>query len=246
MYDFEGDYETVYTGEKDVRLTGLIEKYKGSENLPQWTGKCANVKNSSDGAKFQGYIEPNDTLRFFRKSLCRSAAMVRTGEKTIKGLYTYRYKFKDDELDNGHFNPENKCFCRQGHCMTYGLIDVTDCYYGNLFILKIFIPKHKLKISVKKKKNFLGFPIVLSYPHFYTSDPKLLEAVEGLDPRQDLHESYFYIQPKSGLPVDLAFRFQINMALQDISTINHVDGFSNLVLPLLWFEIVSIFFFFFL
>ncbi|XP_014213867.1 protein peste-like, partial [Copidosoma floridanum] len=211
MYDFDGDFETVYTGEKDVRLTGLIEKYKGSENLPQWTGRCANVRESSDGAKFQGFIEPNDTLRFFRKSLCRSADMVRTGEKTIRGLNTYRYKFKDNELDNGHFRPENKCFCRQGYCLPYGLIDVTDCYYG--------------------------FPIALSYPHFYQSDPKLLTAVEGLKPIKDLHESYFFIQPKSGLPVDLAFRFQINIALQDISTIEHVEGFSNLVLPLLWFEI---------
>lgn len=84
-----------------------------------------------------------------------------------------------------------------------------------------------------------GFPIALSYPHFYQSDPSLLAAVEGLNPRQEEHESYFYIQPRSGLPVDIAFRFQINMALQDVSKIDHVDGFSNLVVPLLWFEIVS-------
>lgn len=76
MYDFEGDFETVYTGETDVRLTGLIDKYNGDSNLPQWTGKCANVAGASDGTKFQSYIEPNDTLLFFRKSLCRSARMV--------------------------------------------------------------------------------------------------------------------------------------------------------------------------
>lgn len=76
MYDFTGDYETVYTGETDLRLTGSIEKYNGAEDLPQWSGKCANVKGSSDGAKFPSFIEPNDTLKFFRKSLCRSEAMV--------------------------------------------------------------------------------------------------------------------------------------------------------------------------
>lgn len=76
MYDFDGDYETVYTGETDGRLTGLIEKYNGAANLPQWSGACAKVTGSSDGAKFQSYIKPNDTLRFFRKSLCRSKAMV--------------------------------------------------------------------------------------------------------------------------------------------------------------------------
>ncbi|XP_012270978.1 scavenger receptor class B member 1 isoform X2 [Orussus abietinus] len=211
MYDFEGDYETVYTGENDVKLTGLIEKYNGDVNLPQWTGKCANVKGASDGAKFSSYIEPNDTLLFFRKSLCRSAKMYRTGEKTVKGLHTYQYKFVENELDNGAFNPENKCFCRQGRCLPAGLIDVTDCYYG--------------------------FPIALSYPHFYKSDPSLLAAVEGLEPRPNEHESYFFIQPKSGLPVDLAFRFQINMAFQNIDRIARVEQFSNMVLPLLWFDI---------
>lgn len=76
MYDFTGDFETVYTGEVDVKKTGLIEKYNGDENLPQWEGKCANVNGASDGTKFPSYIEPNDTLLFFRKSLCRSAEMV--------------------------------------------------------------------------------------------------------------------------------------------------------------------------
>ncbi|XP_076642732.1 scavenger receptor class B member 1 isoform X1 [Halictus rubicundus] len=211
MYDFDGDYETVYTGETDVRLSGLIEKYNGDVNLPQWTGKCANVNGSSDGVKFPGYIQPNDTVLFFRKSLCRSAHMVCTGEKTISGLHTYKFNFVENELDNGLHNPENKCFCRQGRCLQAGLIDVTDCYYG--------------------------FPIALSYPHFYKTDPAVLEAVEGLNPRADLHESYAYVQPKSGLPVNLAFRFQINMALQDIGHMARVDKFENFVLPLLWFEI---------
>ena len=76
MYDFDGDYETVYTGTTDIRKSGLIEKYKGSENLPQWKGKCAVVKDSSDGSKFPSFIQPNETLVFFRKSLCRSARMV--------------------------------------------------------------------------------------------------------------------------------------------------------------------------
>lgn len=76
MYDFDGDFETIYTGESNARLTGLIDKYNGDVNLPQWTGKCANVNGASDGVKFPSYIQPNDTLLFFRKSLCRSERMV--------------------------------------------------------------------------------------------------------------------------------------------------------------------------
>jgi len=85
-----------------------------------------------------------------------------------------------------------------------------------------------------------GFPIALSYPHFYKSDPSLLEAIEGLEPKKELHESYFFINPKSGIPLDLASRFQINMALQNIKHMARVEKFADMTLPLLWFEIVSI------
>lgn len=84
-----------------------------------------------------------------------------------------------------------------------------------------------------------GFPIALSYPHFYMANPEISEKVEGLTPDPAKHESYFFIQPRSGSPVDLAFRFQINMALQDISRIARVEQFADIILPLLWFEIVS-------
>lgn len=60
---------------------------------------------------------------------------MRTGDAVVKGLYSYRYKFMDDELDNGVNNTENKCFCRHGRCLPPGMIDVTDCYYGMLINL---------------------------------------------------------------------------------------------------------------
>ncbi|GBP57040.1 Scavenger receptor class B member 1 [Eumeta japonica] len=76
MYDFEGDYETVYTGEDDLSLSGLIDTYRGSQDLPQWKGRhCSNVQYASDGTKFKGGVTRNDSLLFFRKSLCRAAPL---------------------------------------------------------------------------------------------------------------------------------------------------------------------------
>lgn len=40
-----------------------------------------------------------------------------------------------------------------------------------------------------------GAPVYISNPHFYQSDPQLLEAVEGLNPQRDAHETFFKIQP---------------------------------------------------
>lgn len=42
-----------------------------------------------------------------------------------------------------------------------------------------------------------GAPVYLSFPHFYKADPNLLDAVEGLNPRREIHETYFKIQPVS-------------------------------------------------
>ncbi|XP_063220309.1 scavenger receptor class B member 1-like isoform X2 [Bacillus rossius redtenbacheri] len=212
MYDFTDDVATVFTGETDIRLSGITEKYNRDVALPQWEGKCALINGTSDSTKFPSLIDANDTLIFFRKSVCRPMPLVRDGELTNKnGLMTYRYKFAPNSLDNGVHNPENKCFCRKGRCLKEGLIDVTECYYG--------------------------FPIAVSYPHFYQGDPSLISEVKGSSPDPEKHETYFYIEPRSGIPVDLAVRFQINMALDDVSPIARVGRFKNMVLPMLWTEI---------
>lgn len=76
MYDFEGDISTVYTGEVDIGKTGLLATYNRSPKLPQWDAPCGLVKDASDGTKFSSFIKPNDTLLFFRKSLCRAVPLV--------------------------------------------------------------------------------------------------------------------------------------------------------------------------
>lgn len=89
MYDFDGDYETVYTGEDDVRKAGLIDTYRGSTQLPQWKDRCGNINKASDGTKFPSYIKPDDQLLFFRKSMCRAQNLVSIHSKTIDLLLEY-------------------------------------------------------------------------------------------------------------------------------------------------------------
>ncbi|KAF9413429.1 hypothetical protein HW555_008321 [Spodoptera exigua] len=212
MYDFEGDFETVFTGADDVRNSGLIDTYRGSTDLPQWEGKhCSNVQYASDGTKFRGGVMKNESILFYRKSLCRAAPLVPIDEGVKSGLKGYKYTFPENMLDNGKYIKENECFCRHGSCLPVGLIDVTDCYYG--------------------------FPIALSYPHFWKGDEILSSKVEGLTPNPELHETAFWIEPESGLPLDVSSKFQINMALGDISSIKNAERFSNMYLPLLWFDI---------
>lgn len=83
MYEFEGDFATIYTGENDIRRAGLLDTYRGSTKIPQWDAPCGLVQNASDGTKFPGEIKPNDTLLFFRKSMCRAKSLVSTASGPI-------------------------------------------------------------------------------------------------------------------------------------------------------------------
>lgn len=77
MYDFKGDFATYYTGEKDIRTSGLYDTFHGSPNLPQWKHEhCSKIQGASDGTKFTSYMNENETLLFFRKSMCRPQRLV--------------------------------------------------------------------------------------------------------------------------------------------------------------------------
>ncbi|XP_057659106.1 scavenger receptor class B member 1-like isoform X1 [Diorhabda carinulata] len=213
MYDFDGDYETVYDGQKfGLNNIGLIEKYRGDTKIPQWDSPCGDISGASDGTKFQGYIEPNDTLLFFRKSMCRAKKLIKVNETITSGLKAYIYNFDPEADDNGWDRENNKCFCKDPtNCKPRGLLDVRGCYYG--------------------------FPIALSNPHFLDGDKILSANVIGMNPDPKKHRTFFVIQPDSGLPLQLAVRFQINMHLRNIKTIANCERFDNIVLPLLWAEI---------
>uniref|UniRef100_A0A1I8N7B3 CD36 family protein n=1 Tax=Musca domestica TaxID=7370 RepID=A0A1I8N7B3_MUSDO len=214
MMDFNNDFETFHTGVPDPRFSGLYATYRGSPNLRQWDGEhCSNIENASDGVKFPSFIKPNDTIKFFRKSMCRPVTLHRADDELInKGsLSGYRYIFEDNLLDNGRVNENNKCFCRKGYCQPVGLVDVTDCYYG--------------------------FPISLSFPHFMDGDPRLQTDITGLEPDKEKHSSEFIIEPESGLPLSLSVKVQINMHFRDMSAYGRVKRFSHLTVPMLWFEI---------
>ncbi|XP_022903927.2 scavenger receptor class B member 1-like isoform X1 [Onthophagus taurus] len=210
MYHFDGDYETVYTGKNDVTKAGLIDTYCGSTHIPQWEGYCGDIQYSSDGTKFESHLDSNRTLKFFRKSLCRAKPIEKVNETVSSGLRGFVYKFPKNANDNGFYDEKNKCFCREEPCLPRGLLDVRECYYG--------------------------FPIALSYPHFLDGDESLFKDVEGMVPDRTKHESYFVINPESGLPLDLAVRYQINMAIGDTSGVSNSDKFANKIIPMLWTE----------
>ena len=81
-----------------------------------------------------------------------------------------------------------------------------------------------------------GSPTLLSWPHFYNGDSAYRDAVKGLNPRQEDHEFYLEVIPRTGLPLRANARMQINMQLVNVSEIKPAAGLRPMVFPVLWFQ----------
>lgn len=80
----------------------------------------------------------------------------------------------------------------------------SDCYsiYGTNLLLAYDFFSLLRRILIEFTLLILSFcladaPVYLSFPHFYRAEKELLDSVEGLNPEEEKHGSYFKIQPVS-------------------------------------------------
>lgn len=112
-------------------------------------------------------------------------------------------------LDNGSVYPENSCFC-PGECQRSGVMNVSACRYGS--------------------------PGFLSLPHFHRADPWYLEQVSGLEPSASDHDFYLVLEPRTGIPLEVAARFQINIMTSPVQDIAFATDLPTRFFPMLWLE----------
>lgn len=102
-------------------------------------------------------------------------------------------------------------------CFSWGFIAAVIervTLLSNLTFLPSALVCHLLQISVKSPGRHIrhvlylcfcfapplppthqGAPVVVSFPHFYQADPKYINAVDGLNPNKEEHETYLDLQP---------------------------------------------------
>ncbi|XP_052121201.1 scavenger receptor class B member 1 isoform X3 [Frankliniella occidentalis] len=204
---------TIFTGATDITRYGLIDRFDGKSALPHWKTDECNRINGSDGSIFPPHITKNTTLYVYDKDMCRLLPLRFLREVvTNGGVNGYRFTPPENVFAEVSQNPENDCFCPNGPpCSPHGLMNVSFCQYDS--------------------------PVMLSFPHFYLADPKLREAVIGVDaPDPEKHRLYIDVHPKMGTALGARARVQINLAVSQVVDIKQVATFPDIVFPIMWFE----------
>ena len=81
-------------------------------------------------------------------------------------------------------------------------------------------------------------PAFVSRPHFHLADPFYREQFQyGVQPVEGVHDSSFWVEPKSSIPLQVEMRLQLTVLLRKVEGIEYL--FKNLpevMFPVFWFD----------
>ncbi|OQR66557.1 lysosome membrane protein 2-like [Tropilaelaps mercedesae] len=201
---------TVGTGAGDYPFATIL-KWNNLTSLNFWGSEYCNKINGTDGAQFSPFIETNQKLFVFATDLCRSIYFEFEKPTQVKGVDTKRFTVPDAVFASATQRAENRCFCEgSGRCHEGGVIPLSSCRRGA--------------------------PIMLSAPHFYQGDAKLVQDVEGLRPEKKNHETFLDVQTMTGLVLRAAKRLQINIDLKQSDLLYPLANLTSRVMPIAWVE----------
>ncbi|XP_052815897.1 lysosome membrane protein 2-like [Mya arenaria] len=205
---------TVYTGESDISKLGVIDKYNGSSHLDFWTTTQANMINGSDGTLGPPYLPKDTTTYSFSSDVCRSVPGVYSKDvKSPQGIKLWRFSGPMSAFQNATENPANLGYCTpQTNCLGGGLVNVSAC----------------------QSVDFFHLPVAVSLPHFLFTDKRYLEAVTGLSPNEEEHNTILDLEPYTGLVLRAEKRVQINVYLTPIANVTETLDIKPVFLPIFW------------
>uniref|UniRef100_A0A182J2E2 Scavenger receptor class B n=1 Tax=Anopheles atroparvus TaxID=41427 RepID=A0A182J2E2_ANOAO len=203
------EYATMHTGHTGMEKFGYFDKLNGLDHLPHWDGEPCRSIEASEGSFFPPRdITRKDTVYIYDKDLCRTLPLVYREPVEKDGIAADLYTLAEDAY--GPPNENNTCFDHSEYKKYYGLQNISPCQYGA--------------------------PVYISNPHFFQSDPQLLDAVEGLEPNEEQHKTYFKIQPKLGVPLEGQVRVQLNLLVEKAPNVMATKDFRDFVFPIMWLE----------
>ncbi|CAL8386785.1 unnamed protein product [Boreogadus saida] len=212
MYKKNGSLggEFVYhTGKQNSMDYGRVHTWSGQSQLTFWNSNQSNSINGTDGSAFHPLLSRDERLYVFTADLCRSIFMEFEKDVTVKGIPAYRFTPPRAVLASKEENPANEGFCvKPKECLGSGVLNVSPCRKGA--------------------------PVVASFPHFYLGDPKYANAVTGLDPVKELHQTFLDLNPTTGIPIRASKKAQINIHIGKVDYFPATRKLNDTIFPVMF------------
>ncbi|EZA60923.1 hypothetical protein DMN91_008241 [Ooceraea biroi] len=207
----ENDRITIHTGE-DIDKLGWIERVNGMKRRNIWDDEQCDKIGGTDGSTFPTRLIKNSSyvLDVYSKELCRNLPFSFSEPVTVYGMPSLRYKLSPKMFS------EDQCFCSKDGsrkvCPPRGLFNMSACNDNA--------------------------PLLSSFPHFYGGEKSLLEGVDGLNPRQEDHESFIDVHEAFGKPINAWSKFQLNIEVRKAVGVPFLGNLKDrTILPLIWIDI---------
>jgi len=183
---------------------------RGSAMVPAYPNPASNRIWGSDGLQFPPFPPENSSLPLWFTEIWREMPVqnINGTMVTKKGITLRRFVIPPSVLAN---STENKANYFQGGF--YGLFNASACAARNV-------------------------PIFPSKPHFLDADPRLRDKVVGVNPNRELHDTFFDVEPNTGVAMSVRKRVQINVNLKPIQ-VGLQTWFKNVkdvYLPISWVD----------
>ncbi|XP_062873687.1 lysosome membrane protein 2a isoform X2 [Trichomycterus rosablanca] len=212
MYKKNGTHEgefVFHTGEQNFMDYGKIDTWNGIRKMDWWSSEQSNMINGTDGSVFHTFLNRDELLYIFAADLCRSIHLSYVNDEEVKGIPAYRFAPPSDVLAAPDENPANAGFC----------VPAGDC-----------LGKGVLKVSVCRQ----GAPIVVSFPHFYQAQRQYIDAIDGMNPNKEEHETYLDINPTSGVPIRACKRAQLNIIMKRVPGFPITKFLNETIFPIMF------------
>lgn len=198
----------------DISKLGRIGTMNHLTEFSYYDDECKSFKAASPEI-FP--IQPSTTepIYLFAAEMCRAIPYEYERDVNfINGVTGYRFTMGNRALDNGSDYSENMCYSSDTGEMPSGVMNITACSYGS--------------------------PLFMSSPHFYNADSTFLEAVDGLNPIKEKHQSFITLEKSTGITLEVVARFQSNFLIEPISSISLFEKLPKVMMPTMWVESVFI------
>lgn len=218
------------------------------------SGHCNALDGSTTGEMFPPIEAGQRSIKLFQPDFCRVWRLDSDGSEfeTADGLKLRRFIATRDVFRNASDLAENTCFFSSKHMHT----DAAQ--------LRQFPSSRRPGRTGRQQASHNGnqrahlpppgrrewpagvftlapckfnAPIFMSMPHFLDADPYFASQVDGLEPDRNKHEFYVDLEPRTGSPVMMSARVQLNVAISKPPGLVRFRNIPEIMFPVFWQEL---------